>query len=725
MKTCQKTSLATITLLSSIYLPASTAETVTALQTVTSYGEQSSLQERQQAPNSIIVVDQAEIERFNDRTAGDVLRRLPGVLFGGTPGESKDVRIRGLDKEYSQVLINGRRIPGGGEKREFQLDRLPVDLIERIEVVRAPTADIDSQGIAGTINIILKSIPEDSLFSFTIGASQLQGDDAKPNISLSYGEQKDNFGYLLNLNAQQRQLLKSKTKESFKADGSADKSEKETEDKQFDELQLAPRFNWALSQYDQLIVEPLLLFSDEEKDKEKLKFKADGSSDGKELESENKERLNWALNTEWKHTYTSGDEFTLGLNIQESQEDKEKLKQLFKGDGSLDKIENETEDKTDKEWQLSLKGKKFIGDQHALKAGIDFSNKDRTKDKLKIEAKNNIATDKTEGKDKYDITEQRFNAYILDEYSVNDRHLFTPGIRYEWTDTDVAGNTDTSSKNNDAVWNPSLHYLFKWSDKTNVRASITRTVRRPKFDELAPYVDSKDGTLSKPDKAGNPDLLPEIATGIDVGMEHYFAKHAGNIDINVFYRSIDDKIQTRVSANPSVGRFEEKPENVGEATLKGIELDVSRNMAFIGFDNLTLKGNVTFLDGEITDENTGAKTPFKEQVDYVYNLGFDHKLSDSGVSWGMNFNKISKRETDEIKDGKRTMELLEPEEHLDLYVKKSLGKQFELQFSAQNLLEAEKDKQKTIFNADGSVNKIEHELESFGRIYYLSITGRW
>ncbi len=435
--------------------------------------------------------------------------------------------------------------------------------------------------------------------------------------------------------------------------------------------------------------------------------------------------MNWGLNTEWQHTYTSGNKLTLGLNIQESQEDKEKLKQSFKGDGSLDKVENETEDKSDKEWQLSLKGESFIGDQHTLKTGIDFSDKDRKKDKLKLETKNGITSEKTEGNDKYKITEQRFNAYILDEYSVNDRHLFTPGIRYEWTDTDVTGSTGINSKNNDALWNPSLHYLFKWSDQTNVRASIARTIRRPKFDEISPFVDSKDGTLSKPDKTGNPDLLPEIATGIDVGMEHYFAQHAGNISINVFYRDIDDKIETRLNTNPTTGRFEETPENVGEAMLKGIELDASHNMAFIGINNLTLNGNVTFLDGEVTDKDTGAKRPFKEQVDYVYNLGFDHKLSSAGISWGMNYNKISKRETDEIKDGKRTLELLEPEEHLDLYIKKSLGKDFELQFSAQNLLEAGKDKQKTIFNTNGSINKTEYERDQSNRAYYLTITGRW
>lgn len=725
MKTPHKITLSTINLLAGIYIAPLMAETITPLQTVTTYGEQNQLQERQQAPSNLIIVDQTEIERFDDRTAGDILRRLPGVLFGGAPGESKDIRIRGLDKEYSQVLINGRRIPGGGEKREFQLDRLPADLIERIELIRAPTADMDSQGIAGTVNIILKTIPEGSSASIKMGTSKLQGGDSKPNISLSYGKKNDGFGYLYNLNTQQRQLQKNKTKQDFKADGSADKSEQETEDKAFDEVQLAPSLNWTLSKQDTLSVEPILLFSDEEKIKEKLKFKADSSLDGKELEAENKERLNWGLNTEWQHTYASGNEFTLGLNLQESKEDKNKLKQFYKGDGSLDKSENEIEDKSDQEWQLSLKGKKFVGDQHALKAGIDLSNKDRTKDKQKTENKNGESADKTALEDIYEIEEQRFNAYMLDEYSLNERHLFTPGMRFEWTDTDIASGTDISKTSNDALWNPSIHYLFKWSDQTNVRASVTRTVRRPKFNEMAPYVDSKDGTLDKPDKAGNPDLLPELATGLDVGMNHYFLDQAGNIGINVFYRNIDDKIETRVNTNAVSARFEERPENVGEATLKGIELDASQKLTVIGLNNLTLKGNLTAMDGEITDENTGAKTPFKEQADYVYNLGFDHRIAAANIHWGMNLNKVSERETDEIKDGKRTIEILEPEEFLDLYAKKTIGKDFEVQFSAQNLLAVEKDKEKTIFNADGSIDKTERELEQSGRVYNLSLIRRW
>lgn len=714
-----------LSLLCGTSVPVYAQDEVTKLETVTSYGEQTALQQRHQSPNSIIVVDQAQIERFNDITAGDVLRRLPGVMFGGSAGENKDVRIRGLDKEYSQVLINGRRIPGGGEKREFQLDQLPAQLIERIEVIRAPTADMDAQGIAGTINIVLKTSPKAPLLSITAGVSQLKGSDIKPNLNLAYGGKKDDFGYLLNANVQQRQLLKNKTTQSFKADGSADKSETEQEDKQFDEFQFASSFDWALSTHDQLIIEPLLLVSDEEKTKEKHKFKSDGSIDGKELEQEDKQRLNWALYGQWQHQYGSGSEFSLGLNLQESKEDKEKVKTAYKGEDKLDKIENEIEDKSDKEWALTLKNQKFIGDQHTLITGIELVGKDRNKNKTKTETKKGETKEKSEGKDKYSIKEQRFNAYILDEYSLSERQLLTPGIRFEWTETDVTSSADTRSKSSDAFWSPSLHYLFNWTETTNVRASITNTVRRPKFDELAPYVDSKDGTLDKPDKAGNPDLIPETATGFDVGIEHYFAKQAGSIGLNIFYRDIDDKIETRVTFNSSTDRYEETPINVGEAVLKGIELDSSLNMTAYGVDGLTLSANITFLDGEITDQLTGNKTPFKEQADYVYNIGFDHQISSVGINWGMNFNQISALEGEEMKDGKQTLESVSIQKYLDLYIKKSFANGSELRISGQNLLSADTDKNKTIFKGDGSVDKFENELEQSNPIIYLSFTGRW
>jgi iron complex outermembrane receptor protein len=686
--------------------------------------ERMALQQRQQSPNSVVVIDQAQIQLFNDVTAGDMLRRLPALSFEGPPGENKDVRIRGLGKAYAQVLINGRRVPDGGKEREFQVDQLPVQLIERIEIIRAPTANMDAQGIAGTINIILQSTPDSSLFSVTAGVSQLQNSDVKPNININYGGKTGDFGYLLNVNARQRELLKSTVQEKFEADGSLDEYEQGSENQQFDEFQFAPSVNWDISETDQLSLETFLLISNEEKTEEKTAFKSDASVDGKEFEHKDKERLTWSLHGQWQHKYGSNNEFSLGLTAQKSTEDTESVETAYKGEDTLDKIKNETEDKSDQEVALTLKNLSVVGDKHTIISGLEFSEKKRINNGTKAETEGGETTNETEEKDQYNINEKRINLYILDEYVLSERQLLTPGIRLEWTDTDVS-NGENTGDNTDAVWTPSLHYLFTWTPETNIRASVTNTTRRPQFDEIAPWVELDDGTYDKPDEVGNPDLLPETALGFDIGIGHYFAKHAGNIGFNAFYRDINDKIETRINFNSSSERYEETTENIGSAKLKGIELDISFNFLQYGYEGLTLSGNVTLIDSEVTDQDTGQKMIFQDQPDYVYNVGFDHEISSMAMNWGMHLNQIAKITNDETKDRERKLETSASQQFLDLYINKSFSNGVQVRFSAKNLLAVERDKKEISYNIDGSIDEIERKVDTSERIISLSVSGHW
>ncbi|MDB5921003.1 MAG: tonB-dependent Receptor Plug domain protein, partial [Massilia sp.] len=98
-----------------------------------------------------IVVSQEEILRNGDTTIGEVLKRLPGVTVGGVQGRGGDIRMRGLGSGYTQILLNGEPSPAG-----FSLDSLSPDMIERIERMRAATAEYSTQAIAGAINIVLK-----------------------------------------------------------------------------------------------------------------------------------------------------------------------------------------------------------------------------------------------------------------------------------------------------------------------------------------------------------------------------------------------------------------------------------------------------------------------------------------------------------------------------------------------------------------------------------------
>lgn len=98
-----------------------------------------------------IVIDATQLRQYGDPALLDALKRLPGISVGqGAPGRSGTLSLRGLGAGYTQILINGQKAPLG-----FDLDALSPEMVERVEILRAPTADQRTEAIAGTLNIVL------------------------------------------------------------------------------------------------------------------------------------------------------------------------------------------------------------------------------------------------------------------------------------------------------------------------------------------------------------------------------------------------------------------------------------------------------------------------------------------------------------------------------------------------------------------------------------------
>ena len=95
-------------------------------------------------------------QRFEPLTAGDALKRVPSVTFLSDVIESDGARLRGLDPGYTQILINGEKVPGANADRSFFLDRIPAELIEQVEIVRSSSARRTGDAVAGTLNIVLR-----------------------------------------------------------------------------------------------------------------------------------------------------------------------------------------------------------------------------------------------------------------------------------------------------------------------------------------------------------------------------------------------------------------------------------------------------------------------------------------------------------------------------------------------------------------------------------------
>ena len=114
-------------------------------------GRASDSEQRRQSTAAKIVIGRDEIERYGDSNTLELLKRLPGVTVPGAPGRGGNPRLRGMGGGFTQILVDGERIAPG-----FSLDAIPPEQIERIEILRAPTAETGARAIAGTINIVLR-----------------------------------------------------------------------------------------------------------------------------------------------------------------------------------------------------------------------------------------------------------------------------------------------------------------------------------------------------------------------------------------------------------------------------------------------------------------------------------------------------------------------------------------------------------------------------------------
>ena len=124
--------------------------------------EQSARNTEQVAPNIMNVISAKTIELSPDLNVANVVQRLSGItLDKSTTGIGQYAILRGMDKRYSYTLVNGIKIPSTNDVHRYvPLDIFPSDLVDRIEVTKALTPDMEGDAIGGVINLIMKNAPD-------------------------------------------------------------------------------------------------------------------------------------------------------------------------------------------------------------------------------------------------------------------------------------------------------------------------------------------------------------------------------------------------------------------------------------------------------------------------------------------------------------------------------------------------------------------------------------
>ncbi|TVQ50905.1 MAG: TonB-dependent receptor [Saprospirales bacterium] len=123
------------------------------------------------ALNVINVVSSQNIELSPDITVANVMQRVSGVsLERNHTGDGQHAIIRGMDKRYNYSLVNGVKIPSPERNNRYvPLDIFPADLLDRLEVTKSLTPDMEADAIGGAVDMKLKDAPEELMLNFNLG----------------------------------------------------------------------------------------------------------------------------------------------------------------------------------------------------------------------------------------------------------------------------------------------------------------------------------------------------------------------------------------------------------------------------------------------------------------------------------------------------------------------------------------------------------------------------
>ncbi len=603
--------------------PARAAEP--AIQQVEVRGAADAYDPRRDDTASKIVVNHDEIVKYGDTSVFDVLKRVPGVTVSGSGGRGSEIRMRGLGGGYTQILINGERAPAG-----FSLDSLAPDVIERIEVLRAASAEYSTQSIAGTINVILKK---------TVRTAQREvkahyghaTNAANRGVNLQLSDKAGQLSYSLAANVFRANFSEgaSTVEEFFDAAGKRTGLRLGATDPtgRFTALNLTPRLNWTFANGDTLTSQTFANVFRMSNVSEKDVDTVSGLPPAYPLLAQRTSMDNRFFREElnWVHKFASGGRLDakLGANFASSENGDWRDGSGNPATGVL----HDTIDSDSTERGATTQGKYTSArwEGHALAFGWDAGHAKRDDARRERDWLHPDAA-VPGGDETYASTVSRLAVYAQDEWNVTPRWSLYLGARWEGIRTRTEGDSFGVGRSRSSVLSPLMQTLYKLPDTKGdqVRLALTRTYKAPGLQSLIPHrVTSVNNSQTEPDSNGNPDLKPELALGLDASYEHYWAEGA-LLSVSASTRRIQD--YTRNLTVFDGARWVSTPSNAGDARTYGLELEARFPLKAVlqTTTALDLRASVS-RNWSSVDSVPGPDNRLNAQIPLSATLGADYK----------------------------------------------------------------------------------------------------
>lgn len=317
--------------------------------------------------------------------------------------------------------------------------------------------------------------------------------------------------------------------------------------------------------------------------------------------------------------------------------------------------------------------------------------------------------------------------YVSAKLNCGEKLNANVGVRMEYYRLKLDGYESDGIKpvhldQNSTEFFPSLNVAYSLTDKQQVRVAYGRSVNRPEFREVVPYV-YYDFALDA-NITGNVDLKNAYTNSVDLRYELY-PSPGETVTIGGFYKYFADPIEQTYREAGSGLQY--TYHNADHAKAFGVEVDIKKHLDFIGLKDLSFVFNGAYIHSKVyfPEGSFERDRAMQGQSPYLINTGLFYQNDTKGLSGSVLYNRIGKRiETvgvpaqnpnDDIPD---IYEM--PRNSLDLSFSKKLGNYVELKAGVKDLLNSKIEYKQFLELTDAAGAK--REVEQLVRSYRPGVT---
>lgn len=595
-------------------------------------GSQSDYDERREDTATKIVVTSEEIRKFGDTQILDVMKRLPGVTV-----QNNAIRLRGLGSGYTQILIDGERPPPG-----FSIDNLSPDLVERIEIIRAATAEYSTQAVAGTVNIVMRK--KFSVSKRDVNAGWYSGTGyTSQRVGFSIADKVDQLAFSVGGYGGRGTFDYASIGSTIGLDPNGQRVMQRTSSvASFGDNRYAGLYStlaWTLAGGDSFTMNPSLNFSQYNSQFHSRTDYLLGDSTIYPISDGRNRGSNWNVgnSANWILKGQSGAKLDLKISASVGARNSDSFSHSFDYDNTPTLARSTLGPTRDSRAAIVGKYATPIVEGHSLLAGWDIGF-NRSNSSLRV-IETNVAADPIDTLEDYVASVRKFALFAQDEWSVTPNWSVYLGLRWEGIDTTSDGTGVATTTNRSSVVSPLFQTLWKFPDKSGrqFRLALTRTYKAPETYNLVPRIyRTTVNTSTTPDyQTGNSSLKPELATGVDIAYEHFFAKGA-SMSLSGSVRALTE-YNTRGTFLIN-DRWVNKPINNGNATSRSIEFDAKFPLQSIygGAPPIDFRFNIARNFSRV-EEVPGPNNRLDQQAPLSGTFGLDYRMRGGIVVAGASY----------------------------------------------------------------------------------------